>query len=231
MIIFNGIDLASVADIKIEDINVGPIQESPVVSERAIRAGAEFVRGHKGIRSVVITFQVKEENQVVRSEYITNITAWAQSEKPAMLELPNHPDKYLMAYCTGFPDPSLRQWWQILRLTFTCFDPYWVSKAEKSASCGSDFVVLGDAPPMMKIERTVSGSAVSNQSYGLNGNTITFSSIPVGNMVIDLEKQTAVSGSTDIMQYYNVNSKFLVPKVGSQNVTGTGTVKWRERWA
>ena len=231
MIIFNGIDLASVANVKVEDINVGPIQESPIVSERAIRAGAEFVRGHKGTRRVVITFQVKEENQVVRSADIMNITAWAQSEKPGKLELPNQPDKYLMAYCTELPDPSLRQWWQILRLTFTCFDPYWISKGEKSVACGTDFVVMGDAPPMMKITRTITGSAVSDQSYGLNGNTITFSTIPVGDMVIDLESQTAVSGSTDIMQYYNVNSKFLVPKVGSQKVTGTGTVKWRERWA
>ncbi|MBQ1778322.1 MAG: hypothetical protein IIZ93_09230, partial [Acidaminococcaceae bacterium] len=88
---------------------------------------------------------------------------------------------------------------------------------------------LGDAPPLMRIERTLASSA-SSQSYGLNGNTITFSTIPAGDMVIDLDKQTAVVGSSSIMQYYNVNSKFLVPKVGTQTVTGTGTVKYRERW-
>ena len=32
------------------------------------------------------------------------------------------------------------------------------------------------------------------------------------------------------MQYYNVNSQFLIPRTGTLNVTGTGTVKFRERW-
>jgi hypothetical protein len=82
----------------------------------------------------------------------------------------------------------------------------------------------------MRIERTVSGSAASNQSYALDGRTMTFSSIPAGNMVIDLDNQTAYVGSSDIMQYYNVNSKFLIPRTGVQTISGTGTVKYRERW-
>jgi hypothetical protein len=137
-----------------------------------------------------------------------------------------------MALCTDKPEPSLRQWWESkLRLVFTCIEnPFWNSKYEKSVACGTQFNVFGDATPLMRIERTVSGSAASNQSYALDGRTITFSSIPVGNMVIDLENQTAYVGSSDIMQYYNVNSKFLIPRTGVQTITGTGTVKYRERW-
>ena len=104
-------------------------------------------------------------------------------------------------------------------------EDFWHLEWKKS----TDFFVLGDAEPHMRIERTLYSSA-SSQSYGLNGNTITFSTIPAGNLVIDLDKQTAMVGTTDIMQYYNVNSKFLVPKTGAQKVTGTGTVKYRERW-
>jgi uncharacterized membrane protein len=52
--------------------------------------------------------------------------------------------------------------------------------------------------------------------------------------VIDLDNQTAWSknGSTitGLMQYYNVNSRFLIPRTGSVKITGTGTVKYRERW-
>jgi hypothetical protein len=59
---------------------------------------------------------------------------------------------------------------------------------------------------------------------------MTFSSIPSGNMVIDLDNQTAYVGGSDIMQYYNVNSKFLIPRTGVQTISGTGTVKYRERW-
>ena len=228
MIIFDGIDLASVANVKIEDINVGPIQQSPVARARVIRGGAQFIRPHDGTRIVTVTFQIPEENPVVREQTVLNLTAWAK-QYPCKLELPFAPDKYLMAACTELPNPSARQWWQILRLVFTCFDPYWISKAEKSVACGTQFVALGDAPPIARIERTLSESA-SDQSYTLGSNTITFSTIPAGNMVIDLDRQTARVGNDSIMQYYNVNSKWLVPAVGAQTITGTGTVKWRERW-
>ena len=228
MIIFDGIDLASVANVKIEDINVGPIQQSPVARARVIQGGAQFIRPHDGTRIVTVTFQVPEENPVVREQNVLNITAWAK-QYPCKLELPFAPDKYLMAACTELPNPSARQWWQILRLSFTCFDPYWISKAEKSVACGTQFVALGDAPPIARIERTLSASA-SDQSYTLGSNTIAFSTIPAGDMVIDLDRQTAQVGNNSIMQYYNVNSKWLVPAVGVQTITGTGTVKWRERW-
>ena len=159
------------------------------------------------------------------------VSQWAKSDKEYKLQIPGYPDHYLMAVCTGKPEPSLRQWWESkLRIVFTCFDnPFWNDNIEKSAACGTAFLVLGDAPPLMRIERTLSSSA-SDQSYGLNGNTITFSTIPAGNMVIDLERQTAYVGNDSIMEYYNANGRFLVPKTGSQTVTGTGTVKYRERW-
>lgn len=216
----------------IEDVFVSQIQFDEVTRPRAIRGGSNFVRSRAGTRTVTITFALLDDNQVSRQEALTAISQWAKTDKEYRLDLPGHPNHYLMAVCTEKPSPSLRQWWESkLRLVFTCFDnPYWNSIKEKSVSCGSDFFALGDAPPLMRIERTVSGSAASNQSYALDGRTITFSTIPVGNMVIDLDKQTAVVGTTDIMQYYNVNSKFLIPRTGGMKITGTGTVKYRERW-
>ena len=236
MIIYDGVSLESVAGVIIEDVRVYPINYDEVTRPRAIRGGSDFVRSRAGTRTVAITFALPNDNKISRQQSLMAISKWAKNDKEYRLELPGHPNVYLMAICTGKPEPSLRQWWESkLRLTFACFDnPYWNSIVEKSANCGSDFFVLGDAPPLMRIERTVSSSAVSNQSYGLNGNTISFSTIPVGNMTIDLDKQIAysISGNTvtDLMQYYNVNSKFLIPKTGTQKVTGTGTVKYRERW-
>jgi hypothetical protein len=81
----------------------------------------------------------------------------------------------------------------------------------------------------MQVRRTLS-SAASNQSYGDGVNTMTFTTIPAGNMVIDANEQTAVVGNNSIMQYYKPAGAFIVPKVGTNNITGTGTVYYRERW-
>lgn len=232
MIVYNGISLNSVAGIKIKDVHVSPIQYDQVARERAIRGGSDFVRNRAGTRTVTITFALLKEDEIERQAALMAISQWAKNDKEYKLELPGHPEHYLMAICTSKPDPSLREWWESsLRIVFTCYEnPYWNSIKEKSVACGTTFYVLGDAPPLMRIERTVSGSAAINQSYALDGRTITFSTIPVGDMTIDLDHQTAVVGSTDIMQYYNVNSKFLIPRTGDITITGTGTVKYRERW-
>lgn len=236
MIVFNGITLESVAPVKIEDIRVSPIKYNPVVRPRAIRFGSEFVRMGGGERTVAVTFALPVMNNITRHEYLMNIRQWAKSDAEYKLELPIDPLRHLECVCTAKPEPSTRQWWESkLRLVFTCFsNPYWTSKGEKTVACGSQFMVLGDAPPLMQVTRTVSGSAASNQSYAMDGRTMTFSTIPVGTMTIDLNKQTASSKNgntvTDLMQYYNPSGSFIIPRTGSQKITGTGSVLWRERW-
>ena len=231
MIVFDGISLNSVAGVKIKDVQVFPIEYDEVARPRAVRAGSDFVRSRAGTRKVQITFGLLDDNMINRQAALLAVSQWAKNDREYKLELPGHPDHYLMALCTDKPEPSLRQWWESkLRLVFTCIEnPFWNAKYEKSIACGTQFNALGDAPPLMRIERTL-GSAASDQSYVLDGRTMTFSSIPAGSMVIDLDNQTAYVGSTDIMQYYNVNSKFLIPRTGVQTISGTGTVKYRERW-
>ena len=232
MIIYDGVNLDSVAGVLIEDVRISPIQYEEITRPRAICGGSDFIRSRASTRTVSITFSIINENMINRQASILSISQWAKTDKEYRLEVPGYPGLYLMAVCTAKPEPSMRQWWEAkLRIVFTCYNnPYWNSKDEKTANCGTAFSVLGDAPPLMRIERTVSGSAASNQSYALDGRTMTFSSIPIGDMIIDLDKQTAVVGSSDIMQYYNVNSKFLIPRTGQQTITGTGTIKYRERW-
>ena len=231
MIVFDGVSLESIAGVMVEDVRVNPIDYDPVTRPRAMQGGSDFVRNRAGTRTIAITFALLDDNKVSRQAALMAVSQWAKSDQEYRLDLPGHPDHYLMAVCTSKPEPSLRQWWESkLRLVFTCYDnPYWNSIKEKSVACGTAFFALGDAPPLMRIERTL-GSSASNQSYSMGGKTITFSTIPAGDMVIDLNRQTAVVGSTDIMQYYNVNSKFPVPRPGNITVTGTGTVKYRERW-
>ena len=232
MIIYDGVAIDTIPSVKVEDIRVGPIDYSQDTRPRAINAGSVFVRNRPATRVVSVTFALLDDNRNSRQMALMRLSEWAKTDREYKLVVPYYPDRYLMAVCTAKPEPSMRQWWESkLRVVFTCFDdPYWISSIEKSANCGTDFFVQGDAPPLMRIERTVSGSAATDQSYALDGRTMTFSSIPVGDMVIDLDRQTAAVGSTSIMQYYNVNSQFLIPRTGTLNVTGTGTVKFRERW-
>ena len=231
MIVFDGITLESVAPVKIEDIRVSPIKYNPVVRPRAIRFVADFVRMGGGERTVSVTFSLPVMNNVVRNEYLMNIRQWAKSDKEYRMELPVDPLRYLTCVCTAKPEPSTRQWWENkLRLVFTCYEnPYWTSKGEKTVACGTQFVALGDAPPLTQIKRALNSSA-SNQSYSDGTNTMTFSTIPAGNLVIDLNNQTAAVGNTDIMQYYQPSGSFIIPKAGVQTITGTGTVYFRERW-
>lgn len=230
-ITFNSVTLESVAPVMIDDIRVSPIQLSAVSRPRPVRFGADFVRMQGGTRSVAITFALLTNNLTTRQTQLQAITNWARSDTPKRLLLPHHDNMYLECICTSLPEPSTRQWWESpLTIVFSTFDnPYWTSTTEKTKSCGTAFTVSGNAPPLMQIKRTLS-SAATSQSYSDGTNTMTFSNIPSGNLVIDLNHQTAKVGSTSIMQYYSFNSKFIEPKPGTRTITGTGTVYWTERW-
>ena len=187
---------------------------------------------------MTVTFALLVRDRPSRQAALMALNAWAKTDadgtgkpKEYKFEDSDHPGLYLMCACTAQPDPSLRQWWESkLRFVFTCFDnPFWTSSVEKSAACGTPFFVLGNAAPLMRIERTLA-AAESNQTYGLDGNTMTFSTIPAGSLSIDLNAQRAAVSGVSIMSNYVLGSRFLIPRIGTQTVTGTGTVKFRERW-
>ena len=230
MITFNGIALEGVAPVMVEDIRVSPIEISPTVRQRPITWGAEYVRNHGNERTIAITFALLTMNRDQRAQQLMDITRWARSDKPAPLTLPNYHDMHIDCLCTSFPEPSTRQWWESkLRLVFTAYEPYFVSNSERSVACGTAFSTYGDAPPLVQIRHTA-GSATTNRTYTDGTNTMTFTNIPAGNLVIDLNRQTAAVGDTSIMQYYSFTSKFIAPHVGTQTISGQGTVYWRERW-
>ena len=231
MIIYDGTALESVAPVAIEDIRVGPIELAAVTRPRAIQDGSAFVRMRGGTRTVAITFAILRQDIQMRQDALLAVSMWAKADKEYRLELPLHPGKYLKCVCTGKPEPSARQWWESkLRLTFTCFDdPYWIDTEEKSAACGTVFTVLGSAPPLMQIKRTLAASA-ANQAYSDGTNTITLTNISTGDLIIDLNRQTIQLSGNSIMNQYTVNSSFIVPRTGTMTISGTGTVYWRERW-
>ena len=227
---YNGVDITTIAPVKIDDIRVSPIQYAPVVRPRAFLFGSEFVRMRGGVRTVDVTFALQDNNQTTRFASLAALSEWAKTDKEYKIEFP-FDSRVLYGVCTMKPEPSVRQWWENkLRFVFTCFDnPYWTDDAETTVACGTEMTITGDAPPLMRIERTLSAAA-SNQSYSDGTNTMTFSTIPAGNMVIDLNRQTAAVGGTSFMQYFSPASKFPVPKTGTLTISGTGNVKYRKRW-
>lgn len=229
MIVYNGQALESIAPVKVEDIRVSPIIQTPVARDRPVNAGMTFIRAHEGTRTVGITFAIMEQDFAARQQYIEAITAWALTEKPAPMLLPFRTGKVINVMCTGLPEPSTRQWWESrLNLNFTAYDPFFYALTEKIADCGTSFIVRGNAAPKMQIEATLAESGDLTYSDGTN--TMVFTGVPAGDVVIDLSKQTAKVGNTSIMDKFGFTSSFIIPKLGAMTITGTGAVKWREAW-
>ena len=109
MIVYDGVDINSVAGVKIEDIRISPIDYDPVTRPRAIRAGSDFVRNRAGTRTVAITFALLNQDKISRQAALLALSQWAKTDKEYRLDLPGHPDLYLMCVCTSKPEPSMRQ--------------------------------------------------------------------------------------------------------------------------
>lgn len=231
MIKFNGIDLEeTIPELKIEDIQVSPIQITPVARQR-INSGLDFIRMTEGSRTITITFAIPVDNIDERIEKLEELKAWAMLYQESQLSLPMFPGKHFDCRCTAYPVPSYRQWWENgMRLVFTTFNnPYLTSDDEIRASCGTQFSVGGTASPMMRIERRLS-SMVANQTYAADGKSMFFEKIPAGSLLIDMNRQTAQVSGTSIMQYFGKTSKFIEPRTGNILISGVGTIIYRERW-
>ena len=231
MINFNGVELTDIAPVKIEEIDVSPISRELVIRDRPISPGAEFIRVKDGTRTVTITFALLEMNRDDRENHLQAIRDWATTSAEKNLVLPNRDGRHLECICTQLPDASYRKWWEAkLKLVFSCNNnPYWTSDELIEVPCGSLFSVGGSALPLMQIAR--SGGKLTNQAFSDGSRTMTFKTIPAGNLVIDLNRQTAAISGTSIMQYYVPTSKWITPLTGAnKKITGAGVVRFRERW-
>ena len=230
MINFNGVDLQDIARVKIDDIRVNPIQITPVARQR-FGFGQDYVRMNGGNRTVAITFALLDDDKDARFKAIQDIAKWAKPFEECPLILPMDETKHFDCRCTGYPEPSYRMWWESkLRLVFTTFEnPYWTSPDEIRANCGQAFSIGGTAPPLIQISRKLP-SAVANQTYAANGQSMFFSQIPAGRLLIDLNRQTAEVSGSSIMQNFGKTSQFIEPVTGNITISGSGQITYRERW-
>ena len=233
MINYGDIELTDIAPVKIEDVVVSPIRMNAVARQRAVKFGEEYIRMTGSTRTVTVTFALLEIDTAERESAMDAIRTWAFSEVEKKLSLPQFEDRYLECVCTQMPDHSYRKWWESkLKIIFTCFNnPYWNSNELIEVPCGNTFSIGGSAQPLMTIERTGS-LALTNQTYSNQiGGVMTFSRVPAGSLVIDLNRQTAAVGGSSIMAYYSPSSVWITPRIGAnQVITGAGVIKYRERW-
>ena len=232
MIKFNNVDMTDIAPVKIEDVVVSTIQLNPVARQRAIKFGADFIRNGGGVRTVTISFALLDIDSAEREMYMQDIRSWAFTEEEKTLELPQFDNRHLECVCTQFPDYSYRKWWENkLKIVFTCFsNPFWTSNEPIEVPCGTPFSIGGSAQPLVSIFRS-GVTSLTMQTYTNGEDAMTFSTIPAGQLSIDLNRKLAQIGNTSIMRYYVPTSSWITPKIGAnQYINGVGTVRYRERW-
>ena len=144
MLLFNGVALEDIAPVKIMDIVVSPITMDVTSVDRAVRAGADFVRIRGKTRTVQITFALLVQDQPSRALYMQAIRRWAASTKPGKLLLPDRVGQYLECICTEFPQLSVREWWEVPQIVFTAYDPFFTQVNENCVTCGVIFDVNGN---------------------------------------------------------------------------------------
>ena len=230
MIIFNDVDLEELAPVKIDDIHVSPISLNVVAQQRSIQWGQDYVRTVGSNKTVTITFALLEQDINARYQTILSIVDWARVGEEHSLRLPMMDGYHLDVICVEVPSPSYRMWWEDnLRLVFHTMDnPYWTSDNENSADFGRDINIGGNAPPLMRIERTL-GTAEANRSYSNGTESMLYTTIPAGRLVIDLNKQISTVSGSNIDRYLSPTSTYIIPRTGSQNLRGQGTIYYRER--
>lgn len=232
MLLFDGVALESVAPVRIDDIVVSPVTQAATVVDRAVLSGADFVRIRGKTRTITITFAILTNDMANRATYMQAVRRWAAQGQPCQMMLPDRIGQYIMAVCTTPPSLSLRKWWEVDKMVFTSYEPFFEATGENSSPCGTPFMVNGSAEPRMQIRATLT-QALTSPSWVWNGKKTIFLSGTVGpgTLVIDLTRQViTLNGQSIMASYIFPNSDFFAPQIGYNNITGAGRVYWRERW-
>lgn len=234
MVEYNGVTLESVAPVRIIDIALSPPAMTVAAQGHVLTDGARFIRRKRGERTVTITFALLTEDYATRRAQLAAITAWASSPVSAPLCIATEPGGYLQAVCTTYPSQSARQFWEVLTLAFTAYDPRFIDCAEYTLPASRPVIVAHNEPPAMRIEQDVS-TPISNPSWALGAHKLQLSgSVGVGRLVIDFERQTITLNGQSIMNQLTIDSRFFIMKQGANAITCTGgaggILYWRERW-
>lgn len=232
-VIFGGRVLTeSVPGARVLDIEIGAASIEARTEARILRSGETFRRKRHGRRNIVVTVELplKQDGHAKRARMLRD---WAESQEPMALRLPAYiGETEIFALLTSDGGFSLRDWWLPIELTFTAYDPCFISQRWKSADTSSAFFISGNEAPSAKLSLQVA-TQIENPSWlidnekriALNG------SFGSGEILIDFDTLTVYHDGNRIMDKLAPTSRFPSFAPGNHTITGAGgQIMWKERW-
>lgn len=207
---FEGIDPSiHVIDIIVSDPEIQATAVSPATLD-----GDIYARRRYGKRNITITFVVMLEDAKQRSEVIRKVCAWATDTEngEGVLRIPSRENCKIRAVCTQMPSVSSREFWEVLSITFTAYNPFFEVEEPEAFDIPTNGILSarlkrsGDSarwsitfdPPTSGISPTWS----SRREH------ITLQNIPFGSVTIDSEAKTVKSYNSSIMASVTLGSRF-----------------------
>ena len=245
----DGVALSSVGRVLIRQVH----EEAPSLAiqtgEKAAGYGQRLLSKKRQSLKVSLDCQIRELfDLAARSRAAEEISRWAQG---SILELSNHADRRLHAYCSAEPAlGDVRDYTASIRVEFTADAvPYWEDRAPaqlvKTGSSGSgSLLVPGTAEAPMCVTVKPTGGALSSFTVDVDGQQIALSGLSVAQNALLLIERDARddlvirSGETRLMNKRSAASAddlFVKPGIASVSFTANTacdvTFSIRGRWA
>lgn len=232
-VVFGGRVLTeSVPGARVLNIEIGAASIEAKSEARILRSGETFRRKRHGKRNIIITVELplKQEGHAKRARMLRD---WAESSEPMAMRLPayigEHEIFVLLTSDGGF---SLRDWWLPVELTFTAYDPCFISQRWKSADTSSELFISGNEVPSSRLVRQIT-SKIDNPSWLIDGEKriALNGSFASGEISIDFDALTVYHDGARIMEQLSPTSRFPIFSPGKHTITGAGgQFMWKERW-
>ena len=231
----DGVRLADIGAIVIDDVSEPPAEMDIAYQARAIRGGQNVQKRRRKSLKVTIHAKVHELFDLGKRNAIRQaIAAWCNG---SILELSNHPDQQLHVICAAEPGlGAVRDFNSLLDIQLEADEiPYWEEKNANSVSgsgtTGSATLLIAGTAKEIPVEVTFTpGSTIAaltvtvscggvTKSIALSGMSVSSGSIVFGRDEHD--RLTIKNGSTSLMRYRSAASAddLVIP-------AGTATVSW-----
>ena len=244
----DGVDLASVGPVLIQQVHEDAPQLALTEGERPGRYGSRLITRKRQTLRVTLEVAIRELFDLrARSHTMEAIAAWCRGSE---LQLSNHPSRRLLVECTAEPSlGAVRDYTATARLEFTAYNvPYWEDllpvAMTLSGSTGSASVyVPGTVPSPIRL-RVVPEAAMTAFSVTAAGQTVALTdlNVPAGGELI-LERDSldnlwiTVNGVSMLSHRTSASADDLMAGPGYVPVSFTAdaacavTIQLRGRWA